>query len=340
MKKNIKIIVKFLMTLAIFMVVSCENSDSLSDQVSITEVKPLVQYQGDDVTIAGNGLDKVNYVFIGNFDAPFSYESGAITFKVPNGAPAGTNIVTLVIGDKVRVTSELKVLVKPIPTISVITPSAAAAGENVTIYGTNLNNNPSIKVSGVAATVVSSTDTKLVFTVPVVANNKVASPVVLTTTFGTVSPTSIFYASKNLVLNGELELGTGDNFTNWGKWNGGSLMFATTAAGESYYGRALKATGDGRAEWRTQFGADKSPTTIGAKYLVYMWIKGSTTAGSMRFSTSATGGAAYGGNNTIGKDWKQVTFSFTANSDATAVVLDMGIKTDTYYVDNITMVAQ
>lgn len=342
MKNNIKKLVNLFAAIAIFMVVGCENNDSLSDRVSITEVKPIEQYQGDIATLQGKGLDKVNYVFVGAIDAPFTYAAGVISFKVPGATLPGKNIITLVIGDKDRVTSEINVLVRPVPTISVITPSAAAAGETVTIYGTNLNNSPSIKVGGVAATVVSSTASKLVFTVPVVANNKVASPIELTTTFGTVASTSTFYASKNLILNSELELGAGDNFTNWGKWNGGSAMFATSVAGESYYGRALKATGVGAVggEWKTQFGADKSPTTIGAKYLVYMWIKGSTAAGSMRFSTSATGGAAYGGAITIGTNWKQVTFTFTANSDATAIVLDMGLKTDTYYVDNITMVAQ
>lgn len=340
MKKYINNLVKLVATLGIFMFLGCENNDSVEDQVAITQLQPIEQYQGDDAKIVGSGLDKVNYIFVGNFDAKFTYEAGEISFKVPVQAPAGINIVTLVVGDKKRVTTEMTVLIKPIPTISTVTPSAAAAGENVTIYGTNLNNSPSIKVGGVTATVVSSTNTKVVFTVPVVANNLVASQIELKTTFGTATPSSIFYASKNLILNSELELGTGDSFTNWSRVNGATLMVASTAANESYFGRALKATGDGRAEWRTQFSSDRVATTVGAKYLVYMWIKGSTTAGSMRFSTSSTAAAIYGNNIAIGKEWKQVTFAFTANSTSTSIALDMGIKTDVYNVDNITMVAQ
>jgi len=342
MKKNIIKLLSISSLMIFFMFLGCENNDSLSDSVAIKSITPTDPYQGDVATLKGSGLENVNYVFVGLFDAAFTYNSGVISFKVPNAAPAGKNVVTMVVGDKTRITSEITVQIKPIPTIAVISPSAAAPGENVTITGTNLNNSTTIKVGGVAATVISATATKIVFTVPVVSNNTVASSIALTTTFGTVTSTSTFYASKNLLLNSELELGTGDSFTNWSKMNGGATMFATVVSGEFYSGRALKATGFGSVggEWRTQFGADKSPTIIGAKYLVYMWIKGSTAAGSMRFSTNATGGAAYGGANTIGTDWKQVTFTFTANSVATGVVLDMGLKTDTYYIDNITMVTQ
>lgn len=339
MKNNIKKLLNLFAIIAFLMALSCENDDASSNSVTVSKVTPEVQYIQDTATLEGTGLDQVKYVFVGNYDAPFTISEGVISFVIPAGVKPGTNPITLVMDNNYRVTSSINVLVKPIPTLATITPSAAAAGENVTLYGTNLNNSPTIKVGGVTATVVSVTDTKLVFTVPVVSNNTISSTVVVTTTFGNASTTSTFYASKNLLLNSELELGTGDNFNNWGKWNGGAAMFATTANGESYYGRALKATGDGRAEWRTQFASDQTPTTIGKKYLVFMWIKSSTTGGSMRFSTNASGGAAYGGNLTIDTAWKQVTFEFTANSATTAIALDMGLKTNTYFVDNITMVA-
>jgi hypothetical protein len=339
MKNIIKKLLNLFAIIAFLMALSCENDDASSDSVTVAKVTPEVQYIQDTATLEGTGLDQVKYVFVGNYDAPFTISEGVISFVIPAGVKPGTNPITLVMDDNYRVTSSINVLVKPIPTLAIITPSAAAAGENVILYGTNLNNSPTIKVGGVAATVVSVTDTKLVFTVPTVSNNTISSTVVVTTTFGTASTTSTFYASKNLLLNSELELGTGDNFNNWGKWNGGAAMFATSASGESYYGRALKAIGDGRAEWRTQFASDQTPTTIGKKYLVFMWIKSSTTGGSMRFSTNASGGAAYGGNLTIDTAWKQVTFEFTANSATTAIALDMGIKTNTYFVDNITMIA-
>ncbi|SHF95329.1 IPT/TIG domain-containing protein [Flavobacterium fluvii] len=341
MKNNIKRLSKLFAVIAFFMALSCENDDS-SPSVTITKVNPAVQYIQSTATLEGTGLDQVKYVFVGNFDAPFTVSEGVISFTIPAGVTPGTNNITLVVDNNYRVTSSIDVLVKPIPTISTITPSAAAAGQNVTINGTNLNNNPVIKVAGVNATVVSATATKLVFTVPTVTNNTISSTVALTTTFGTVSTTSTFYASKNLLLNSELELGTGDNFDNWGKYNGGSAMFATSVVGEAYSGRALKVTGFGEAtnQWKTQFVSDLVTTTIGTKYFVYMWIKGTTAGGSMRFSTNESGGAQYGGDQNIGTTWQQVTFTFTGKSPQTRISLDMGAKAVTYIVDNITMVAQ
>lgn len=341
MKNNIKKILNLFAVIALFAVVSCENDDS-SPNVTVTKVNPGIQYILDSATLEGTNLDQVKYVFVGNIDAPFTLNGGVITFVVPAGVKPGTNPITLVVDNDVRVSSSIDVLVKPIPTLTTITPSAAAAGENVTVYGENLNNSPTVTVGGVAATVVSADDSKVVFTVPVVANNKVSSTVEVTTKFGKVASTSIFYASKNLLLNSGLELGSGDNFDNWGKWNGGAAMFASTVASEVYSGRALKATGVGSVggEWKTQFGSDAVTTTIGTKYLVYMWIKGATAGGNMRFSTNESAGAQYGGGIDIGTQWQQVRFEFTAKSTATKIVLDMGLKAVTYHVDNITMVAQ
>ena len=338
MKNNIKRHCGFLALITSLFLMGCDNNND-AESVSVLSVSPAEQYVQDIATIEGSGLDQVQYVFVGQVESSFTVEGNTLSFEVPTAATLGKNVVTLAMKNHYRLTTEIGVLKKPIPAVKTITPSAAAAGENVTIYGENLENVPQVKVDGVAATVVSSTSTKLVFTVPVVSNNKISSEIEVKTTFGTITSTTKFYASKNLLLNSELELGSGDDFTNWGKWNGGAAMFATTAAGESYYGRALKATGDGRDAWRTQYVSDPVNTTIGSKYLVYMWIKGATGTGNMRFSTNASGGAAYGANINISTQWQQVTFEFTANSAQTRVVLDMGATTTTFFVDNITMVA-
>jgi len=341
MKNNIKKLLNLFAVIAFFTAVSCDDDNS-SPNVTVTKVNPGVQYIQDSATLEGTELDQVKYVFVGNIDAPFTLNGGVITFVVPAGVKPGTNPITLVVDNDMRVTSSIDVLVKPVPTLTTINPSAAAAGENVTVYGANLNNSPTVTVGGVAATVVSADDSKVVFTVPAVANNKVSSTVEVTTKFGKVATTSIFYASKNLLLNSGLELGAGDNFDNWGKWNGGTAMFASTVPSEVYSGRALKATGVGSVggEWKTQFGSDEVTTTIGSKYLVYMWIKGATAGGNMRFSTNESAGAQYGGGIDIGTQWQQVRFEFTAKSAKTKIVLDMGLKAVTYHVDNITMVAQ
>lgn len=338
MKNNMKKLFSLFAIVASLLLVGCDNNDT-AESVSVLSVTPAEQYVQDYATIEGAGLGSVQYVFVGQAEASFTIENNILSFQIPTAATLGNNVVTLAMKDNYRVTTEIGVLKKPIPSIYQVTPSAAAAGENVTIYGEFLDYAPQVSVGGVAATVVSSDSEKLVFTVPVVSNNTLSSNIEVITTFGSAASTSTFYASKNLILNSELELGGGDDFTNWGKWNGGAAMFATSASGESYYGRALKATGDGRDAWRTQFVSDAVNTTIGSRYLVFMWIKGETGTGNMRFSTNASGGAAYGGNLNISTQWQQVTFEFTANSAQTRVVLDMGATATTFFVDNITMVA-
>lgn len=342
MKNHIKKLFNFFAAIALIIVSSCETDDA-AQVVSVAKVSPEVQYMGDPATLEGQGLDRVKYVFVGNLDAKFTYSEGIITFIVPERAVAGTNVITLVMEDNYRVTSTIDVLVKPIPTVTTITPSAAAAGQNVTLVGTNLNFNTTVKVGDVNATVVSATDTRIVFTVPTITNSTRNTPVTVTTTFGSASPISLFYPTTNLLLNSELELGTGDSFTNWARNNG--VMLSTTTAGETYFGRALRANGDGRSltqQWRTQLISDRVNTIVGRRYLVFMWIRSTTANGSIRFSTAVTGGGSnnFGGDITIGTDWRQVTFEFTASSAITQISLDMGARTNVYFVDNITMVIQ
>lgn len=345
MKNNLKKLFNVFIAIAIIITHSCNTDDESASKVTVAKVSPETQFMTDPATIEGSGLNNVKYVFVGKFDARFTLNDGIITFIVPASAPVGPNVITLVMEDNYRVTSTIDVKIKPIPTVSTITPSAAAAGENVSIYGTNLNFNTTVKVGTVDATVVSATDTQVVFRVPTIPNNTRSTPVTVTTTFGSASPVSRFFATNNLILNSELELGAGDVFTNWSKFNGAAGLLSTRVAGESYFGRGLRVIGDGRSltqQWRTQFVSDRITTVIGRRYLVFMWIRSTAANGSIRFSTMPTGGGSsiFGGDITIGTDWTQVTFEFTANSPQTQISLDMGSRTNTYFVDNITMVNQ
>lgn len=338
MKNKIKKLCGSLALITSLMFVGCDSNDDKASSVEVMTVSPLEQYVQDSATIEGSGLNQVQYVFVGQIESNFTVEGNTLTFEIPTTATLGKNVVTLAMKDNYRVTTEIGVLKKPIPALFTITPSAAAAGENIRIYGENLENNPQVKIGGVNATVVSSTSSQLVVTVPTVASNAFSSEIEITTTFGNVISNSTFYASSNLLLNSEMELGTGDNFTNWNKYNGGAAMVSTTANGEVYNGRALKATGDGRDAWRTQLASDLVDTTIGNKYLVYMWIKGATGTGNMRFSTNPS--ALYSGNFNITNQWQQISWEFTANAAQTRVVLDMGATATTYFVDNITLIAR
>ncbi|SMF38476.1 Carbohydrate binding domain-containing protein [Alteromonadaceae bacterium Bs31] len=155
---------------------------------------------------------------------------------------------------------------------------------------------------------------------------------------GTEAITSICSSASavDLLLNGNLSAGSGDEFDNWGKWNGGTGMTETT---DSCGGRSLQAVSGGGAAHEVQFVSDPVTTVVDELYTASMWIKGDQADGIVRFSTNSTAGAIYGGNETIGTDWQQIMWTFTANDTSTRLVLDLGTSDRTYNVDSISLAA-
>lgn len=148
-------------------------------------------------------------------------------------------------------------------------------------------------------------------------------------------------AAVNLLANGSFETGSGDNFTNWSKYNGGSSLVQTTAAAEVQTGsRALKvvvaASGN---PWNIQLASDEVTTTAGKVYNMTFFIRSATAGGKMRISTGGTGSTAqYSGDYSTSTDWVQKTYSFTANGAKTMVLFDIGSTANTYFVDNVQVV--
>lgn len=142
---------------------------------------------------------------------------------------------------------------------------------------------------------------------------------------------------QNLLANGNLEAGEGDEFENWGKWNGGDRMTAET--NDVYQGaRALKVVNPSAGnEWDTQFVSDAAITEVGGTYTVTFWIKGDE--GTVRVSTAADAGNQYGPNLTVSSEWQQYSWEITANDVATRIILDMGSSAATYIVDDIKLIA-
>lgn len=138
---------------------------------------------------------------------------------------------------------------------------------------------------------------------------------------------------KNILPNGDLELGDGDNFDNWGMWNGADRMTAETT--EIYSGaRALKVVNPAAGNsWDAQFVSDPIELEVDKEYTASMWIKGETA--TVRFSTNAAAGALYGPDYTVTSEWQQVTWNFVANDASTRIVLDMGVSQATFYIDDI-----
>tara|TARA_R110002049_G_scaffold232088_8_gene404656 strand:+ start:9218 stop:10474 length:1257 start_codon:yes stop_codon:yes gene_type:complete len=152
-------------------------------------------------------------------------------------------------------------------------------------------------------------------------------------------PTDVrfLFNPENLLKNGYLVEGTGDDFTNWSKNNGAGNMTAETV--DVLIGpRALKVSNAAAGnEWETQFVSDATPTVIDQAYTVSMWLKGD--AAVVRVSTNPNvGNDQYGPNFTITSDWKQYKWTFNAKTATTLIALDMGKSAGNFKVDGIELV--
>lgn len=152
-------------------------------------------------------------------------------------------------------------------------------------------------------------------------------------------PGSAGNSVPNLLLNGDFELGSGSSFTNWNVYNGGTAIGETKVAGEFHGGaRALKiinpADNPG-AQYKVQMVSDLFNTTIGKTYNATIYIKSATAGGSFRFSTMPT--ASYQGDQTTTTSYTQITWSFTAKDAQTRLSIDIGLKANTYFIDDMTV---
>ncbi len=241
--KNLKNIIFSLLAITIvFSISSCEEDEGTVGNVEIMNMNTNSAFPLEDVTIEGAGFNTVQFVFVGTRQATFQLEGNTLTFQVPQSASPGMNTVTLAMANNYRVTTEIEVLVRPIPVINTISPSAANTGEQVTIKGISLGNVETVTVGGVEAEIVSAEVEELVFTIPAGLPANLPAVINLVSSGGEASSESIFYVGENLIANSTLEQGDGDNFINWGKFNGADLLTATTAEGEAYAGRTLRAT--------------------------------------------------------------------------------------------------
>jgi endo-1,4-beta-xylanase len=147
-------------------------------------------------------------------------------------------------------------------------------------------------------------------------------------------------AGPNVLLNGGFESGTGDEFSNWAKYNGGVSILAGSGATEVHGGnRSFKAvvTAPGNA-WSVQLASDLFNTTIGTSYKVSFWIKAASSGGKMRVSTGPTGSLAkYMPDYSTTTDWTLVEWSFVAGEENTGILFDVGLAANTYYIDDVTV---
>ena len=139
-----------------------------------------------------------------------------------------------------------------------------------------------------------------------------------------------------LIGNGGFEFGAGDNFTNWTKQNGAAFLTATTS--EMRTGsRGLRAEVTGTQPnagqaYSVQLINDAANTVIGTQYTFSVWAKATTAGGTIRFSTDPS--PLYGPDTPVPTTWTKLSWTFTANSAQTKLVLDLGKNTNVYYLDD------
>ena len=336
MKNYIKIL--FLSFLSVYLLTTGCKEDSEFATVNISGLSVDSAYPLDVITISGSNLETVMSAFVGVEEAMFTFNGGNMSLTVPEDAKIGSSFITLVIDPKYRVVTEFEVLLRPTPVVQSLSSSAVASGSELTIKGLSFNAeyNPSVTIGNANATITSNTETEITVTVPVLdAYDQVN--VEVTTIHGTSKSKFSFYAGENLIVNGELEQGSGNDFDNWGKWNGGDGM--TEISGEdAYYGRAMKVVGAGNptGQWRTQFASDPIVLEEGREYTVILMAKSDGDAGSMRISTNPA--FYYGPDQEIPNTWTQLAWTFTASAAEARVVLDMGATSNPFVVDNITLI--
>jgi endo-1,4-beta-xylanase len=146
--------------------------------------------------------------------------------------------------------------------------------------------------------------------------------------------------SKNLIANGDLEVGSGDVTTNWSRSNNPNNNITAETLEIHGGNRALKIVSTGSNQWDVQLTSDAMTLEVGRSYTASMWIKTTTTGKTVRFSTATTpaGSENYGGNTTIVGDnnWQQITYTFIAKSASTKLNLDLGGSANTtFYIDDI-----
>ncbi|PHN01630.1 carbohydrate binding domain-containing protein [Flavilitoribacter nigricans] len=345
MKNNLFYIFGLLLLTSSLFLTGCDDELEIGPTVTVTNVSPAAAYGGDAVTLQGSNLNTVNAIFIGDkhADEVQSMSESSITFIVPRNAVPGPSIITLAMANNYRVTVDFEVLQRPIPEIHAISPTAAASGEEVTIAGMNLNVLTSVKVGGVAASTVSATNNLLVITVPDGLPINSPAEIELATQEVTEVSTSIFYVGDNKVANSDLEDGSGDDFTDWTKLNGGDQMTEVTGA-DAYFGRSLRIVGAAANPWNTQLASLPTPLNFGSEYTILLWARAEAAGAQMRVSVSQFDGNGadyfYGETVDIPTEWTQLSWTFEVTNDLEThrVVLDMGMTDVPFLIDNVILI--
>jgi hypothetical protein len=301
---------------------------------------------GADLTINGSQLQNVQRIFIGDkviaVHQFISHTESAITFTVPvsvlpNTGGEKTDVLVVFSGSD-RAYNEIEVV--PLQAISSFIPYSASTtgGDVITLTGANFDLVTGVKLGDLDGAIIpgTRTSTLLQFTVP--AGFNANSKITLTGNAGDAKSSTDLIActsptvsdcAPGLNLNTSFEVGTGDDFTDWIKNNGGGFQVAATVPGEYFRGsRGLKVVRDGSlgsGQWRIQASTSLVTTEIGASYTVYVWARASAAGAGFRVSLNPDSGF-YPGDVPVTTAWQRISFVVPGEritTTSTRFVLDM-----------------
>ncbi|MCB0641926.1 MAG: IPT/TIG domain-containing protein, partial [Phaeodactylibacter sp.] len=235
----------------------CKKDDEVGPTVTISNLGPDPAFQGDEVSLTGENLNTVLHVFVGLIEVDFTLSGNTMTFVVPLTAEVGENVVTLAMDNKYRETAKLTVELIPTPVIKTF-DAWVPIGEEIVITGTSLDNNTTLTIGGVQATITSNTDTELKATVPSGIPDDQLLEIEVATTYGSYVATTPFLARENFIFNGQLDLGEGDEFEGWEKLNGGDQMTSVIGVDAFGGGRSMRVVGAAMNPWNTALANRKS----------------------------------------------------------------------------------
>ena len=146
--------------------------------------------------------------------------------------------------------------------------------------------------------------------------------------------------SNNVLLNGDFEGGSDNNFTNWSVYNANGATFTAGTNPTDVYGgaRSLKITNPTSfpgEHWKVQMASELMPTEINELYKVSFWIKSHNAGGIGRLSTQPS--PQYQSDFSTSSAWAEITWTFTAKDAQTRILFDMGSVANTYFIDNVTV---
>ncbi|RIV46423.1 carbohydrate binding domain-containing protein [Flagellimonas pelagia] len=347
MKNNFKFLISSFAIMALFFMSGCEEDDDFTPAtVTVNQVSVDSAYPGDPVSLTGTNFNTVQFIFIGDQQAPFQLSDNTITFNVPEGAKVGSNTITLAMPSNYRINLPFEVLLRPIPVIQQFDAFVPIGGDLV-ITGLSLNPeyDPTVTIDGIEASITSNTATEIVVTVPSGIPDDEFLELAISSIHGETMATTGFLARESVLANGQLEEGSGDDFTNWEKLNGADRMSAVT--GEEAYGggRSLMVMPASGNPWDNQFASDGVQLNFGEEYTLILWAKAIDEGAFMRFSISQYDGNGadyfYGEDKVLESSWQPYSWTFTVTNDLPShrAVLDMGASSGAFMIDHIALVS-